>query len=350
MKKYLSVMSFAFIALCLSGCSSILPTSESPSTNSTSGSNASTDSISVDSGSSSLDSSSNTSDSSSSDPVSVLGTTLSLGDYPQTVVEDATLLTALGNITEVNSRGYLDYNSNEYLKVTAAPYGSGYKSISGLTTFINGNTYYFKVEPIEWTVLSGVGTQSGLVVSKYILGNSYFYTSASERTLDGSTIYPNNYQYSTLRAFLNNYNGESYGVTDYSSSGFLNKAFTTSEQSLIQTTTVNNSASSTDSNSNPYVCANTDDKIFALSYQEANNTAYFADATARKKVVSDYARATGAYCSSSTGCGCWLLRSPHSNIEYSNGSWSISGDGNIYGGIVNGSDGAFVPSFNIKIS
>lgn len=114
MKKYLFVMSFTFIALCLSGCSSILPTSESPSTNSTSNSNASTDSISVDSGSSSLDSSSNTSDSSSSDPVSVLGTTLSLGDYPQTVVEDdSVLLTALGNITEVNSRGYLEYNGED---------------------------------------------------------------------------------------------------------------------------------------------------------------------------------------------------------------------------------------------
>ncbi len=42
--------------------------------------------------------------------------------------------------------------------------------------------------------------------------------------------------------------------------------------------------------------------------KDATNTTYFSSIT-RKKVVSDYARATGTYRYSSTGCGYWWLRS-----------------------------------------
>jgi hypothetical protein len=59
-------------------------------------------------------------------------------------------LTALKTATDSDSDGYLEYGSDEYKKVTGAPYYSNYKSASGNVTFATGTAYYFKVEPIEW--------------------------------------------------------------------------------------------------------------------------------------------------------------------------------------------------------
>lgn len=77
----------------------------------------------------------------------------------------------------------------------------------------------------------------------------------------------NNYMFSDIRAWLNAYNqtpGFSGGES-WTSDGFLKKAFTDEEQEIISTTEVDNSASTTDSLSNSYVCNNTEDKIFLLS-------------------------------------------------------------------------------------
>ncbi|MBQ8749979.1 MAG: hypothetical protein IJZ29_05900, partial [Clostridia bacterium] len=101
--------------------------------------------------------------------------------------------------------------------------------------------------------------------------------------------------------------------------GFLNSAFTTEEQGIICTTTVDNSASTTNSSSNSYACANTTDKIFLLSYQDANTT-YFSSATERVKYPTDFAGATYAFKSSTDGSeygGYYWLRSPYSSYDYS---------------------------------
>jgi uncharacterized repeat protein (TIGR02543 family) len=112
----------------------------------------------------------------SADFQKVLGSSFTLGKYPQTVVEDSTLLSALASATDTDSDGYLEYGSDEYKKVTGAPYESGYKSASGSTiTFASGTTYYFKVEPIEWRVLSGKGATTGLAMSEKVLTNSCYY-------------------------------------------------------------------------------------------------------------------------------------------------------------------------------
>jgi uncharacterized repeat protein (TIGR02543 family) len=106
---------------------------------------------------------------------SSLGNSFALGKYPQTVVEDSATLNALASATDTDSDGYLEYGSDEYKQVTAAPYASGYKSASGNVTFATGTTYYFRVEPIQWRVLSGQGTATGLVMAEKILDKSAHY-------------------------------------------------------------------------------------------------------------------------------------------------------------------------------
>jgi hypothetical protein len=64
-------------------------------------------------------------------------------------------------------------------------------------TFSSGTAYYFKVEPIQWRVLSGKGTATGLVMSEKVLTKQRLLHLNLGRTVSGSTVYANNYQYST---------------------------------------------------------------------------------------------------------------------------------------------------------
>ncbi len=246
-------------------------------------------------------------------------TYINLGKYPQTVVTDSSLITSLKSISTTNSLGYIEYNGEEYKKVTASPYGSSYTFING-TTITSGNTYYFKVEPIKWRVLtSSNGTYK--LLSEMILDNTYFYSSTSSRTINGKTIYPNNYEYSSIRAWLNGYNGSSYNVSDYTNKGFIDIAFTEEERKLINSTLVDNSADTTGNSTNSYVCNNTTDKIYLLSYKDLQNINYgfeYADYNNSSNTilafVSDYARSKGCFINinnSYYGAGFWWLRSAY---------------------------------------
>ncbi|MBQ2551324.1 MAG: hypothetical protein II563_00545, partial [Treponema sp.] len=159
-----------------------------------------------------------------------------------------------------------------------------------------------------------------------------------DREIDDVPVYPNNYEKSRVRAFLN---GLSYQVketggseqtsnAEFLSKGFLYTAFTNIAQGKISSTTVDNSATSTNAvgktwgdGTNTYACSNTeDDKIFLLSEQEATTTgygfgAYNAPDSTRKLMTTDFAKANGAYQYNASGnIGRWWLRSPY----YSNAS------------------------------
>lgn len=229
------------------------------------------------------------------------------GTYPQTRVSDAAALTELNKLTETNSRGYYSYNGEEYAKVTATPYATGDAYLySDGTAVTSGTTEWFKVEPIKWKV--GVAeTDAVKVISAVILDISYYYENEESRTIDGETIYSNNYKYSTLREFLNN--------------GFYNTAFTLMQQSAILTTEVDNGVDGTNYTRyhkyTMYACENTFDKIYALSYRESSMS-YFGDSTEtaaneRFLKVTDYAKAKGVYwgIESPTYGGHWWLRSPN---------------------------------------
>lgn len=240
------------------------------------------------------------------------------GLYPQTNVDDSTLVSALNALTTPESNGWYLYNNEYYAKLSATPYSSGGKFDNG-TTIVSGTTYWFKCEPITWNVLNNNAGQY-YIVSSVLLDAHCYYNSTSTRTIDGKTIYPNNYEYSDIRTWLNN--------------DFYNSAFTLGN-SYIQTTTVDNSASTTDSSPTSYACNNTQDKVFLPSYQDYINSSYGFSASTdptdtRRCRATDWVRARGAYYIpfiSYQYSGYYWTRSPWSNG--SNYAWCADSDGEL---------------------
>ena len=244
---------------------------------------------------------------------------INLGMYPKTVVTNYKLIDKLDTITTTNSLGYIEYNGKEYVKlIPDTLYDYNHPSCC----FENGNvvnnykTYYFLVEPIKWRVISE-NSDSYQLICTTTIETIPFFNGDETRTIDGITIYSNNYEYSNIRAWLNGYNGSSYGVSDYTDKGFINMVFTDEEKALIKTTLVDNSAATTDNLVNEYVCNNTNDKVYLLSFKDLLDINYgfnsniFAD---EKRVIntSDYAKCTDTYYSTYMGNALWISRSPDS--------------------------------------
>lgn len=247
------------------------------------------------------------------------------GEYPQTIKSsDVTV----GDVADEDGY-YLGSDGARYAKVIADQYYSNFTFSDG-SDVTNGETYYFKVEPIRWRILSE-SDGSAFILADGIIANKAY--DADDN---------NNYKNSDIRAWLND--------------EFLNAAFGEVAQSLIETTEVDNSASSTGYSSNRYACENTFDKVFLLSYREVVNSEYgFAsDSTfdaARRMTVSDYARSTGAYMDTSSsyfGCSYWWLRSPYFNdIFYARYVYYI---GNAdYNCLVYSVNHGVVPALNIRL-
>lgn len=212
------------------------------------------------------------------------------------------------------------------------------------------NSKYYKVEPIKWRVLTenydhdnntSTPGKKLLLAENILINCKYYDYSDVNRTITSATIYPNNYEHSRVRAYLNGLSYQKKNANDsaqeadntFAGKGFFQTAFTTQEQSAIASTTVVNDAASTnpDSNAtlwnggvNPYVSDTpTEDKIFLLSEQEVTKTDYgFAaynefkgdgihDDSTRIRMTTDFAKDSGAYQSTTAGYGgSWWLRSP----------------------------------------
>ena len=272
------------------------------------------------------------------------GKTVTYGLYPQKNVNDSTLVSALTALTTPESNGWYLYNDDYYAKVSAIPISSSYYFDNG-TNIVSGTTYWFKCEPITWDVLSNTNGEY-YIVSSVLLDAHCYYNSTSKRTIDGKTIYPSNYEYSDIRTWLNN--------------DFYNSAFTL-DNSYIQTTTVDNSASTTNSSSYSYACNNTQDKVFLPSYQDYINSSYgFSTSTdTRYCRTTDWARARGAWHDTSSGSyqynGYYWTRSPCSSGFYSNNAWYVSYDGRFSGmdSISSGVNSAYIsvrPAISINIA
>ena len=146
-------------------------------------------------------------------------------------------------------------------------------------------------EEIEWIVLAKDGDRL-LVISKYALDCQRYNSSYTYVT----------WETSSLREWMNG--------------SFLNSAFDSGEQKLIQKSTVtadkNTSYSTSPGN-------NTTDKVFLLSITEANK--YFKSDDARKCAPTDYAKEQGVFTNSGYSTGgkatCWWwLRSPGYDSDY----------------------------------
>ena len=230
-----------------------------------------------------------------------------MGSWPQSLadVTDVTL-TATGKTYDGVNEEYSGSDGNKYVKV--------------------GESYY-KVEPMTWRVIAYNSDGSKKLLADKIYSRiPYYGTNECTRTFGRKTIYSNNYKYSNIRAYLNSTKNqfETDGGTpteydvDWTDAGFLTSAFTAAEQSKIKTTTVDNSATTTDSDSNQYACENTEDKVFLLSYNDATKKIYGLNNNSdRIMKITAYARANGAYQSNDEDAGgYWWLRSPDCYSSY----------------------------------
>ncbi len=266
------------------------------------------------------------------------GKTIYFGSYPQSQVTDSTLTASLTELagtlpTSSNQQAWTNYgyydsdsvsnymwyidkelNGEKYRGVyftNYRPYGTdmaclacnSYQDDNGYDT---DNVYWFEYEPIKWKVLSESDGNALIVSSIALDAQQYDWDSDNE------------YNDSDMRKWLNE--------------EFYTSAFNDLEREIIQTTSVDNSLVSVNTNSNAsyynngvndFVCDNTEDKVFLLSVNEATNTAYGFKAdpaktdTDRKIKSSEYAYAQGNRKFSNEYCE-WYLRSPYygGNVIY----------------------------------
>ena len=312
--------------------------------------------------------------------------TLTFGTYPQREVTDETLIAKLnenagalptsGVPQNWTSYGYyksgasMDYmwyidieeGSNRYRGVYFTEYRPLYTSVSNpleeslnqlKNGYYTGNVYWFKYEPISWTILSEDTTNGiALILCDMIIDSQPFQNDHETNKVNGKSetynvssgvpngIYANNYAYSTVRAWLND--------------TFYDTAFNELQKQLIELVDVDNSSSVTSNANNPYACENTEDKIFFLSYVDAMNSkkGYLKSNEERYKKPTDYAQAQGTYVeredNTCLGYGRWYLRTP--NYLYSYYSHAIMPHGGFYSAYIYDIQNGIAPALWINLS
>lgn len=106
-----------------------------------------------------------------------------IGEYPQTMETDETILAALATATQ-GADGYYTYNGNRYAKCVAE-IQSEHGVYSDGSTPMSGETKYFKVEPIKWRILGKSADEDMLwLISVNVLDTHAWQTQA---TLDAET-------------------------------------------------------------------------------------------------------------------------------------------------------------------
>ena len=227
------------------------------------------------------------------------------GEYPQTIkASDVTV----GDVADEDGY-YLGSDGERYAKVVADPYESGYTFSDG-SEVTDGETYYFKVEPIRWRILSE-DDGCAFILADSIIEN----TSVSNTWLNEE---------------------------------FFNKAFDEVSQSFIKSTVVDNSIYSFNGRKYGTALENTYDKVFLLSVREVCYSEYgFASDpsaldTARYMIASDYVQSNGILVSESRSD--WWLRSRDGSM-----TWCIGYDGS--SGISSFPIKCYgvVPAMNIKL-
>ena len=308
------------------------------------------------------------------------GNKISFGSYPQTEVTDNTLKATLTNKsgtlpTSENAQSWTSYEyyiegiasnymwyidievgEEKYRGVYFTSYRPFYTSASNASThqvnngYTTGTVYWFRYEPIIWTIFSeNTDDKTALVLCDMIIDSQAYQNEYEKQngknynTSSGvpSGTYANNYAKSTIRKWLNE--------------TFYNTAFSELQKQIILTTTTNNSESSTGYSPNLYVCENTEDKIFLLSYEDVTNSNYGFSLDydeIKQKKSTDYAKSQGLVTHSNgpyAGCGVWWLRSPGGGFNYSNRAFGIGYGGYIDDDAVDVNRRGIVPALQLKL-
>ena len=269
-----------------------------------------------------------------------IGLTALAGDLP--TAEDSKNWTSYGYYIEgevVDYMWYIDlaYNEGKYRGVYFTSYrpdethrlSKAANSQQDDNGYNVSTVYWFKYEPIKWRILSEANGEALILCEMIIDSRDYCnFDEETQQTVkhshNGGNGYANNYALSDIRAWLND--------------TFYNTAFSALQKEYIKLTTVKNDLTSANPNSDPtfetrdkyvsFLCEDTKDHIFLLSFQEATNDAYgynpdmenVADA-AREKIPTDYAKSQGVKVSKDTGYvgngTYWWLRTPAEYAAYS---------------------------------
>ena len=269
-----------------------------------------------------------------------IGLTALAGDLP--TAEDSKNWTSYGYYIEgevVDYMWYIDlaYNEVKYRGVYFTSYrpdethrlSKAANSQQDDNGYNVSTVYWFKYEPIKWRILTEANGEALILCEMIIDSREYCnFDEETQQTVkyshNGGNGYANNYALSDIRAWLND--------------TFYNTAFSALQKEYIKLTTVKNDLTSANPNSDPtfetrdkyvsFLCEDTEDHIFLLSFQEATNDAYgynpdmenVADA-AREKIPTDYAKSQGVKVSKDTGYvgngTYWWLRTPAEYAAYS---------------------------------
>ena len=239
------------------------------------------------------------------------------GLYPQSLKnEDVTIL------DDKDEKGYFKgSDGNLYAKQVGAPYEDELKFANG-KIIEPGKEYYFKVEPIKWTILDSKDDDIFLACDEIIDINTF-------------DLKTNNYETSSIRKYLNN--------------EFIDNAFTFEEKGKIKDTLINVDSSTFDEFSNLTVNSKCQDKVFLLSLEDIRNVNYGFDESerfslTRQKKGTDYALAKGMCQFDDKGW--YYLRT--SIIDEKTGVNYVYFDGTIGVIDVYFKDGGIIPAIHIK--
>lgn len=253
-----------------------------------------------------------------------IGIYVYFGEYPQSLKKDNVTIT-----DTKDGRGYFLGSDNYYYAKVQAK--NGEYSFADGTAVVADEIYYFKVEPIKWRVVSET-IDSITVICESILDVGVY------------DEYENNYENSELRSWLNG--------------SFYEKAFNSLQKSLLFETLISNTANTTASLVNPYAGTTTLDKVYVASYVDLMKRDYgFSESVKnvptdtisdRRRSVSDFCIASGAY-ADSEGNGWWWTRSPYGGN--SDGSSCVQPNGDLYDyRTVTKENTGIVPMITIRIS
>lgn len=184
--------------------------------------------------------------------------------------------------------------------------GTSFQTVNGYSPY---KTYWFAYEPLVWNIIEEFD-DAYIVMANGILDSQSF-----QHTYERSNgHYINDYEYSDIRLWLNG--------------TFLNTAFSAAEQEVLLESFIDNSAGTTCDPENPFICANTSDRVYLPSYREAT-VGMISDRLGENSdwaVATDYARIQGLDCNKN-GRSAWWLRSPGNTSDYY--VEGVTGEGNV---------------------
>ena len=192
----------------------------------------------------------------------------------------------------------------------------------------DGNNGY-NTDPIKWRVLeNNTESKQLFLLSDQGLDTVQYHTEYEDAKWEKSTI----------RSWLNGYDANSNTGGDngisYTGNNFIDTAFSNKEQATIADTNVGNK---------------TNDKIFLLSLDEAENSSYFSSNTARKCVPTDYAINKSAY-TDYGACWWWLGSSRYYCTGYAPYIDCGGGTGAYLQAYVYTNNRCVRPAFNLNLS